>query len=60
MTETQAGARDTPVSDASRPLLILAAAGGTRRRIAGAYLDFVRYFLDARDGTLPVQYEPET
>ena len=25
-----------------------------------AYLDFVRYFLDARDGTLPVQYEPET
>src|SRR3984957_13482743 len=35
-------------------------AGGTRRRIAGAYLDFVRYFLDARDGRLPVQYEPET
>jgi 5-dehydro-2-deoxygluconokinase len=35
-------------------------AGGTRRKIAGAYLDFVRYFLDAREGTLPVQYEPET
>ena len=35
-------------------------AGGTRRRIANRYLDFVRYFVDARDGTLPVRYEPET
>jgi myo-inositol catabolism protein IolC len=35
-------------------------AGGARRRIGSAYLDFARYFLDARDGTLPVQYEPET
>jgi hypothetical protein len=60
MTETQAGTRDTPVSHASRPLLHRRTAGGTRRRIAGAYLDFVRYFLDARDGTLPVQYEPGT
>ena len=34
-------------------------AGGTRRRIASIYSDFVRYFLDARDGTLPVQDEPE-
>lgn len=35
-------------------------AGATRRKIARAYLYFVRYFLDAREGTLPVQYEPET
>jgi myo-inositol catabolism protein IolC len=35
-------------------------AGGARRRIGSAYLDLARYFLDARDGTLPVQYEPET
>ena len=34
-------------------------AGGTRRRIASIYSNFVRYFLDARDGTLPVQDEPE-
>ena len=34
-------------------------AGGTRRRIASIYADFVRYFLDARDGTLTVQNEPE-
>jgi myo-inositol catabolism protein IolC len=34
-------------------------ADGTRRRIASIYLNFVRYFLDARDGTLPVQDEPE-
>jgi hypothetical protein len=34
-------------------------AAWTRRRITTAYLDFVRYFLDARDGTLPVRYEPE-
>jgi myo-inositol catabolism protein IolC len=34
--------------------------GGARRRIGSAYLDFARYFLDARDGALPVQYEPET
>jgi myo-inositol catabolism protein IolC len=33
-------------------------AGGTRRRIASIYSNFVRYFLDARDGTLPVQDEP--
>jgi hypothetical protein len=38
MTEAQADTRDTPVSHASRLLLILA----------------------ARDGTLPVHYEPET
>jgi myo-inositol catabolism protein IolC len=31
----------------------------TRRRIASIYSNFVRYFLDARDGTLPVQDEPE-
>ena len=30
----------------------------TRLRIATTYLDFVRYFLDAREGTLPVHYEP--
>jgi hypothetical protein len=35
-------------------------AGRTRREIAGAYLELVRYFLDAREGTLPVQYDPET
>jgi myo-inositol catabolism protein IolC len=35
-------------------------AAWTRLRIATAYLDFVRYFLDAREGTLPVHYEPET
>jgi myo-inositol catabolism protein IolC len=35
-------------------------AAGARRRIADRYLNFARYFLDARDGTLPVQYEPET
>ena len=35
-------------------------ASGARRRIATRYLNFARYFLDARDGTLPVQYEPET
>jgi myo-inositol catabolism protein IolC len=35
-------------------------AGGTRRRIASIYSDFVRYFLDARDGTLPVQDASET
>jgi myo-inositol catabolism protein IolC len=35
-------------------------AGGTRRRIASIYSDFVRYFLDACDGTLPVQDTPET
>jgi 5-dehydro-2-deoxygluconokinase len=35
-------------------------AGGTRRRIANRYLNFARYFVDARDGTLPVRYEPET
>jgi myo-inositol catabolism protein IolC len=35
-------------------------AGRTRREIAGAYVDLVRYFLDARDGTLPVQYDQET
>jgi len=34
-------------------------AAWTRRRITTAYLDFVRYILDARDGTLPVRYEPE-
>ena len=34
-------------------------AGGTRRRIASIYSNFVRYFLDARDGTLPVEDEPE-
>jgi hypothetical protein len=28
--------------------------------IANRDLNFARYFLDARDGTLPVQYEPET
>jgi myo-inositol catabolism protein IolC len=35
-------------------------AAWTRLRIATAYLDFVRYFLDAREGTLPVHYEPDT
>jgi myo-inositol catabolism protein IolC len=35
-------------------------AAGARRRIANRYLNFARYFVDARDGTLPVQYEPET
>ena len=35
-------------------------AGGARRKIGRAYLDFARYFLDAPDGTLPVHYEPET
>jgi myo-inositol catabolism protein IolC len=35
-------------------------ASGARRRIANRYLNFARYFVDARDGTLPVQYEPET
>jgi hypothetical protein len=28
--------------------------------IASRDLNFARYFLDARDGILPVQYEPET
>lgn len=35
-------------------------AGAARRRIANRYLNFVRYFVDAREGTLPVRYEPET
>ena len=35
-------------------------AAWTRLRITSAYLDFVRYFLDAREGTLPVHYEPDT
>jgi myo-inositol catabolism protein IolC len=35
-------------------------AAWARRRIATAYGDFVRYFLDAREGTLPVHYEPDT
>jgi 5-dehydro-2-deoxygluconokinase len=35
-------------------------ASGARRRIATRYLNFAQYFLDARDGTLPVQYEAET
>jgi myo-inositol catabolism protein IolC len=35
-------------------------AAWTRRRIATAYLDFVRYFLDARDGTLRCGTTPET
>jgi myo-inositol catabolism protein IolC len=34
-------------------------AAGARSRITTAYLDFVRYFLDARDGTLPVRYGPD-
>lgn len=35
-------------------------AGRTRREIADAYLNLMRCFLDARDGTLPVQYDQET
>jgi myo-inositol catabolism protein IolC len=31
----------------------------TRNRIASAYLDFARYYLDARDGTLPAAGDPE-
>jgi myo-inositol catabolism protein IolC len=34
-------------------------AAWTRLRIATAYLDYVRYFLDAREGTLPVHYESD-
>ena len=34
-------------------------AAWTRLRIATAYRDLVRYFLDAHEGTLPVRYEPE-
>jgi hypothetical protein len=59
MTEAQTGSRGTQTTHAARPPLILAADDGTRRRIASIYLNFVRYFLDARDGTPPVQDEPE-
>ncbi len=55
--------RGPAVSETWDPLLAhlhhRSTAAWTRRRIATAYLDFVRYFLDARDGTLPVRYEPE-
>jgi myo-inositol catabolism protein IolC len=34
-------------------------AAEARRRISGAYLDFVHYYLDAREGTLPDSTDPE-
>jgi myo-inositol catabolism protein IolC len=34
-------------------------AGEARRRIAGAYLDYANYYLDARDGALSGDAEPE-
>ena len=65
MTEPQAGGRLATVSDwaaASDRALIVELLRTGRRQTSprpGAAAS-VRYFLDARDGTLPVQYEPET
>jgi myo-inositol catabolism protein IolC len=36
----------------------LSTAGEARRRVRAAYLDYARYYLKARDGTLPAEPDP--